>query len=148
MGGVLRGPLAPTVAEAFGAMVVPELLEAWRVPGQAQLIALAELFPILVARATWSALLAGRDNVSLIDNISAKDAIIRGASSHSASLEMAGDVWVADTSLRACAWYERVPSAANPADGPSRGSFHLGLPSAVRVVDPVAPAEWPRDGAW
>ena len=56
---------------------------------------------------------------------------------------MAGDVWVADTSLRARPWYERAPSAANPADGPSRGSFHLGLPLEVRVVDPVVPGKWP-----
>ena len=99
-----------------------------------------------MARATRAGCRAGRANVAFIDSVAAKDAITRGSSVRLASLDVAGDAWAADTAVSARSWYERVPSAANPADGPSRCVLRLGLSQAARLVAPVVPAKWALDG--
>ena len=74
----------------------------------------------------------------LVDNESAKWSLIRGYSSVDASAEILGAIGVKDAELGSFDFYQRVPTEANLADGPSRRSFDLvvSLFDAC-VVDPV-----------
>ena len=74
-----------------------------------------------------------------VDNDSARHALIRGGSPSSASAYLVSAFWKAETALLAYVWVERVPSASNIADGPSRLCFDQvrelgGLPVRPVVV--------------
>ena len=53
------------------------------------------------------------------------------------SLELVLQVMAEAARLSATLWFERVPTASNVADGPSRGSFREVLELHGRVVAPV-----------
>ena len=68
-------------SEFFSCEVAPDRVEHWVGDKSRQtVINQAELFPCLVARLTWASTLAGRRNLSFIDNDGARDALIRGFS--------------------------------------------------------------------
>ena len=90
-----------------------------------QLIGQAELLPAVVAQRTWSQRWAGRRVLLFMDNDSARHALIRGGSTSTASAHLVGLFWREETLLRAYSWIERVPTASNVADGPSRLDYDL-----------------------
>ena len=55
-----------------------------------------------------------------MDNDSARHALIRGGSPSTASAHLVSLFWREETLRRAYTWVERVPTASNVADGPSR----------------------------
>ena len=58
-----------------------------------------------------------------VDDDSARHAPIKGGSPSPASAMLVSLFWAEEASLRSFAWVERVASASNIADGPSRLAF-------------------------
>ena len=76
-----------------------------------------------MAQRTWAKRWRERRIVVFIDNDSARHALIRGGSPSPASAELVSLFWATEAQLRSYCWVERVPTASNVADGPSRLSF-------------------------
>ena len=109
--------------EAFGFKVPAFLVEALcAATGSRQIIAQLELLPVLVSIWLWSSAFSppGRRALIFIDNESARFAMIRGYSPVAASRSTVESSWAELARLQAAPWFERVPSAGNPADAPSR----------------------------
>ena len=126
-------------AVLVAAHVAKRAVSAWREHGQKQVIGQGELHPIACALSTWADKLRDRDCIIFVDNNSAKDAIIRGDSSHPASRAFVDSVRTSAAALGCGMWLERVPSPSNVADWPSRGA-PAPLPKAgaerVGLVEP------------
>ncbi|CAE7454418.1 unnamed protein product, partial [Symbiodinium microadriaticum] len=108
---------APLVAE----IQVPEpLLSHWAREGRVQLISQLELFPVLVALATWGPDFAGRRIICFIDNNGVRDALIKGSSPLSDNFVMLSMIAWVSRQYQLTLWFTRVASESNPADKPSR----------------------------
>jgi len=112
----------------FGAEVPQRILKHWTADGAKHVIAQAELLPILLSRRCFPDLLEGRPVICMVDNESARSAMIRGSSGNRFSLEIVDAVIEHDMKDHSMVWYARVPSASNLADAPSRGRAPLELP--------------------
>ena len=148
VGGIMYDPGGPGDAniEYFAARAGPELVESWRRQGQKQIIGQGELIPVFIAREVWHVKMQGREVFHFVDNNSAKDALIKGSSSHPASQEIVGAVWEQEVSLQSAPWYDRVPSPSNPSDDPSRGRIDaLREAGAIQRVAAL-PAKWQFKG--
>jgi hypothetical protein len=141
VGAVMYDP-ADQALEFFSGVVDTPLVDSWRRTGQKQVIGQAEIFPVLMSRYVWASRLEGRPNITFIDNMSAMDALIKGLSNHDASLSLVADTWAADSALQTASWYDRVPSASNPADAPSRGDAAGLLAAGAVRRRPVVPPPW------
>ena len=107
---------------------------------QKQVIGQAELFPLLVARLTWSERLRGRSVIFFIDNESARIAAIKSYSPVLPSLRILMQCIGIDFELGISPWHARVPTCCNIADGPSRLDFSMAISLVgARVVPPVFP---------
>ena len=137
-GAVIFDPVAG-VFEFFAVKVSPGAVAAWRISDQKQIIGQAELHPIACAMATWPQHLRGRDCLVFVDNNSAKDAIIRGDSSHPVSAAFVDSVRLTAATLSCGVWFERVPSPSNIADWPSRGFLVPMLRAGAKRVPAVTP---------
>ena len=62
-----------------------------------------------------------------IDNEAAKFALIKGSSPTRDSAWLVQEFWEREAHLETFTWFERVPSAANCADDPSRGIEEVDL---------------------
>lgn len=135
--------------QAFGAMLSDEVVQKWASKvGQKQVIGQAEIFPVLVARLTWSRRLQGRRVLYFIDNDSARLALIKSYSPVLSSLRIISDCTVWDCRHDCTSWYARVPTEANCADGPSRlQSEEVVAAFGAEIVKPVFPAggNWSTD---
>ncbi|OLP76427.1 hypothetical protein AK812_SmicGene43640 [Symbiodinium microadriaticum] len=128
---------APVVAE----IQVPEyLLSHWARGGQMQLISQLELFPVLVALATWGPEFAGRRIICFMDGV--RDALIKGSSPLSDHFVMLSMIAWISRRYQLTLWFTRVASESNPADKPSRarageaakelgGDFKVGQQDAI-----------------
>ena len=125
-------------AEYFGEQAGLELVGVWADRPDQQVIAQAELVPVLMAIETWCTRLRGRPVVVFIDNDAARFGLISGYSPVVASAAIISAAWAAIAKLGAYAWFARVPTVCNPADGPSRAKFAemASLPRSRRV-EPV-----------
>ena len=96
-----------------------------------------EVLPVFVARRLWSEQLADRSILVFVDNESAKAALISSYSANPHVVNMLTALAEVDSRDGGLPWYERVPTAANPADLPSRGErpprLH-GLPAPLEVA--------------
>ena len=109
---------------AFGGLAPAEVVGNWRATnGREKVIHQAELWPAQLAAEAWAAQLAGRKVVLFVDNDAARAALVKGATSSPASAQIVHRFWEAVTRAHAQVWVERVASAANPADGPSRNDW-------------------------
>ena len=100
---------------------VPErLLRRWKDEVGDQIICEMELYAVLMTRAGLPNLLAGRRVIFFIDNEAARSVIIRGQSKSSAMHNLAIALAVVEAAAPCISWIERVPSASNVADYPSR----------------------------
>ena len=63
--------------------------------------------------------------VLYIDNEAARFGLIKGLSPTRNCAWILDEIWKADAALEAVTWIERVPSASNCADHPSRGKFEI-----------------------
>ena len=107
----------------FGDNIPEAWLQRWRRDGKTQLICQAEIFPILVADATWSDLLSRRAMFWFVDNNSALSAVIRAFSPVIKKYKLL--VWNSrlDVKLQSMSSYARVPSKSNLSDEASRLKF-------------------------
>eukprot|EP00435_Cladocopium_sp_Y103_P029262 s1712_g7.t1 len=88
-----------------------------------QVIAQAEIFPVLVAKDTWKELLENRSVLWFLDNESARMALIRNISpilDNFCLLQLNPKL---DVNIQARHWYNRAPSKSNPSDAASRLEF-------------------------
>ena len=100
---------------------VPDrVLRRWRDEVGDQIICEIELYAVLMTRAGLQNLLAGRRVIFFVDNEAARSVIIRGQSKSSAMHHLAIALAVVEASAPCISWTERVPSASNIADIPSR----------------------------
>ena len=111
------------IREYFGDHVPRHLAEQWSASGSKQLIAQAELLPVVVAKRTWSQVLKGRKVLVFIDNEGVKASLVRSFSPSLHTLSLLKCNAMLDTQFQMWNWYSRVPSASNPADAASRLEF-------------------------
>ena len=131
---------ATGTCEAFGLdLWAPAVAALRRATGHDQLIGQLEIVPALLALWLWPQLFAapGRRVLVFVDNDSARHALIKGFSPVDASRSLVESFWTKVARLQAAPWFERVPTAGNPADAPSRLQFGAlaGLRPRPRVVD-------------
>ena len=108
----------------FSCHVPQGLVETWKGSSK-HVIAMVELYAVVVARFVWHKFLAGRKAVAFVDNESAKEALVKGSSFNAHFRALLLQLEVAETDLRSWLWISRVPSHSNPGDGPSRGDDSL-----------------------
>ena len=107
----------------FGDQVPSEWVTKWKEQGRKQLICQAEIFPILVSKATWADRITGRAVLWFVDNNSALAAVIRSFSAVLENYELLTLNASLDVRLQCLNWYTRVPSKSNLSDSPSRMCF-------------------------
>ena len=107
----------------FGDWVPDVWVQKWKAGGKKQLICQAEIFPILVSKATWRAELKHRFILWFIDNNSALSAVIRSFSPVIENYELLVLNANLDLKLQSMQWYARVPSKSNLSDSASRLDF-------------------------
>jgi hypothetical protein len=103
---------------------VPEFwVSKWKASGRVQLICQAEIFPVVVAKLTWSEILSHRAVLWFIDNNSAQAALVRSFSPVTDNYELLVRNAELDVWMQTMNWYSRVPSKSNVGDDPSRLCF-------------------------
>ena len=107
----------------FGDHVPQPFVTAWARAGKRQVIAQAEMFPVLAAKCTWRKQLSGRSIIWFLDNESARMAFVRCFSPVIDNYFMLQLNSKFDLELQTRNWYSRVPSKSNPSDSASRLSF-------------------------
>jgi hypothetical protein len=108
--------------EYFGMRISDGLLKTWQ-SRKVQAICQVELFPVLVAKVAWREKLSGRSIILYTDNEAARVSLIKGISSAPESACLLAAIADEDYTAQTRTWISRVPSQANPADGPSRLCF-------------------------
>lgn len=108
----------------FSCHVPPSLVKTWMTNSK-HVIAMVELYAVVVARFVWSKFLGGRKAISFVDNESAKEALAKGSSFNAHFRELLLQLEIAEKDVRSWLWISRVPSHSNPSDGPSRGDRSL-----------------------
>ena len=132
IGGVLFAP--GERVQCFGARVPDKLVESWKTRLlQKQVIGQAELFPAVVARWTWAHHLKGKRVLYFIDNESARLALVKAYSPVVPSLKLIMACLGWDQTNLSSAWYARVPTHSNIADGPSR----FAIPEELKAYNPL-----------
>jgi len=109
---------------AFGGQVPSDTVEEWRrTAGRDRVIHQAELMPAWLAIDLWGRQLHGRRVIVFVDNDAAKGALIKGGSRVEPSAGLAAKFWEVAARERLDVWVDRVASAANPSDDPSRNEW-------------------------
>ena len=121
-GALLLDPVSQK-SLVFGDHVPKIFVDAWMRFGKRQVIAQTEIFPILVAKETWSDVIADRSVLWFLDNESAKMALIRNFSPILDSFLLLQTNAKLDIETQSKNWYSRVPSKSNPSDAASRLEF-------------------------
>jgi hypothetical protein len=121
VGGVLMEPGCRL--RFFSADVPHWLMGEWAGSGSKQVIFQVEILPIILAKRIWRGRLKGRRNLFFLDNEAARFAILAAYTPVARAQALLLLSAAEDGLLQAMTWYARVPTVANIADGPSRGSF-------------------------
>jgi hypothetical protein len=121
-GAVMIDPCDGLNGRQFFVYDVPTAkVEQWKTAGGKQrVIHQAELLPALLAVSTWAARMQGRRIILFVDNDGARGSLIKGSSTSLPSALIVGQFWSEAAAAEMYIWVDRVPSASNPADGPSR----------------------------
>ena len=136
IGGVLLDPARRRV-QVFGARLSEEaasfLLQRSENP-----IAVVELLGVLCSFMAWSHVLEGQPMITFVDNEAAKHGLARGGSPVADSAAVIGAITDIEIEGRFAVYYERVASASNIADAPSRGQRCIEVPGwpAAEVLEP------------
>ena len=109
--------------EVFGDHVPKCLVERWKGGGKKQVIFFAEIFPVVVAKATWKDVVQGCRVLFFLDNEGARFTFIRSYSAQVNATDLLMISARLDVQSRALGWYSRVPSKSNPTDAASRLEF-------------------------
>ena len=137
IGAVLLDPADR--AFEFYAGVVPDSILCELTAQSNNPIFTVEALAVLVAKRLWAERLKERSCLVFVDNEATKAALIAGYSSQPIGAAVLQACVDCDLSARSCCWYDRVPSASNIADAPSRGAKPCPLPGWSQPVHlPVA----------
>ena len=107
----------------FGDVIPKEFVSMWRRSGKRQVIAQAEIFPVLIAKATWKLHVQDRSVLWFLDNEAGRMALVRNFSPILDNFFLLQLNARLDNTIPARHWYGRVPSRSNPADDASRLDF-------------------------
>lgn len=119
-GALVIDPVTGT-RHVLGGTVPDVLVRHWlRTVGE-QVICEVEAFAYLAIRWDYRRLFNQRLGIGFIDNEAARIGFIKRSSSSHAMFLILAAVSILDTQFPFADWIERVPSASNPADLPSRG---------------------------
>ena len=118
-GAVIISPRIP-VPIAFGFEVPEKILDEWHSFGNEQVIAQAEMMPVVMCKRHLGHLLEGARVLYFIDNEGVKEAFVTGCTKSKASRTMLIEAMIQDSRNDSLSWYTRVPSPSNVADAPSR----------------------------
>jgi hypothetical protein len=130
--------------EFFGLTIPTRVVEDWKAGIKEQVIAAAELLPVLLAKLTWAARLEGSFVLYFVDNEGVRESLVSGTGRSPEASLMLRECGEAESSLLSDPWYSRVPSPSNPADAPSRGRYELMCEwEGALQVPPVLPKWWP-----
>lgn len=105
----------------FGGVIPACLVEFWMSFAIEQVITQAEAFAALLARRAFQDRILGRRVILFLDNDAARLALIKASSASLSLLQLAQLFHSSSNSDGALVWVDRVPSASNIADWPSRG---------------------------
>ena len=97
-----------------------------KIPSGSNPIHQLEVLPVLISFKIWREQLTGRGVIIFVDNEGAKSSLVNGGSGAEVSNRIVAAIDDAITAYASSVWYDRVPSAANPADAPSRGKVPSG----------------------
>ena len=121
-GGVLMMEGGPPLA--WGATLSLMSAKKWahRV-GKQQLVFECELLPYLLSLQLWSTLLRGTDLLVFIDNDAARASLAKSFTRKEEGARIVHEAVHLEEQLDVQAFFMRVPTFSNIADGPSRGDF-------------------------
>ena len=105
----------------FDGQIRGEVVSKWQSSGIEQVISQAELATAVAIRMNFKKVLKGRKVIFFIDNEAARFAIIKSVSGKSSMQVLTTAFHRCDLDHECFHWIERVPSASNPADWPTRG---------------------------
>ena len=134
---VIDTAVSPPSAVMWGGRLDQELISIWQATGKVQTIGQAELLPTLLVRTSNCSSFLHRRIIFMIDNDSARQALVKGYSRAESSrlmlkmmveLELTSPCWI---------WFSRVPTKSNPADAPSRLQFVSGPNNCNARVIPM-----------
>ena len=142
----------------YGGSLPQSVISSWQRYDDEQIICQAELAATVCIRYQARARLAGRKCIYFVDNESARYALIKAVSGVPSMQALSSLFHSWDSDHPHYAWIERVPSASNPADLPSRGKAKecadllnghyagdLLLPPGLATFDPLANVSSHRD---
>ena len=118
--GVVVLDLANNRREVSGGVIPRELVDFWLAEAGEQVITQAEAFAMVLARIAYSPSLSRRRSIWFVDNEACRCAMIKGASPSRSLLVLVQCFLDREESDQSLTWIERVPSASNIADLPSR----------------------------
>ena len=119
LGAVVLDPLTSTRL-VIQDTVDQRLLDLWRSNVGEQLICQIELLAVVLIRWEIQNLFPGRRVMIFIDNNSSRLALLKGTSKSPSMHVLIDAFYAAETKHPMLWWLERIPSASNPADEPSR----------------------------
>ena len=122
IGGVLLDSHGAGVG-SFGEMLPDSVTNVWGKEHQEQLIFEAEIMPFVVALDTWSKQLTAVNLFIYIDNEAAKSCWINASADTECAKKMVHRGVHLEAEFHTTAFFCRVPTHSNIADGPSRGQF-------------------------
>lgn len=104
----------------FEDVILSEFVSIWRRSGKCQVIAQAEIFPVLISKDTWRLHIEDRSVLWFLDSEAGRMALVRNFSPILDNFFMLQLNVRLDSIIPARHWYGRVPSRSNPADDASR----------------------------
>ena len=132
-GAVLVNPSDRT-GQAFGAVCGLEMMSRLTYWGtKRQVVGQTELLPVLASLNLWKREVAQKAITVYIDNEAARYGLIKGSSATRDSAWLINEIWTTAADLEVDLWIERVPSASNCADGPSRGKMKSLTNSGIKI---------------
>jgi len=112
--------------ELFGCEVSDDLMRLLSAGGsKKQIVGQSELIPCHAAKVVWKERMTRRRVVLYVDNEAARFGLIKGSSPTRDSAWLLNEFWLEEAEAESNTWIERVPSASNCADAPSRGSYEI-----------------------
>ena len=111
----------------FGLALPDAITEQWASGRRRNLVFEAEVLPYRIALTCWGEVLKNSHLVVFIDNDGARHSWIAGSADSKHARWMIHQGALLESQLNVTPYFSRVPTASNPADGPSRMSFDLCL---------------------
>ena len=122
-GGVLFIENKPV---AWGCTLAADRAKKWAARvGKQQLVYECELLPYLISLQLWASYVKGTNLLTFIDNDAARASLAKSFTRKEEGARIVYDSVSMEENLDVQAFFFRVPTSSNIADGPSRGDFSL-----------------------